>query len=264
MSFWVDIHAHLDDPKFAGDIDEVIRRAKEAKVEIILSNATSLESVVRTLDIAERFPGVYAALGIHPQEVKDVLPDFSRLADYLQHPKVVAIGEIGLDYYWDRNYIENQKRAFLIQIELARAYGLPIIVHSRESEQDMLSILKEHAQDIPVIWHCFSGGWEIVQALLPFRVAFSFGGVLTFPKAHRLREVVLSIPRERLFLETDAPYLAPQKKRGKRNEPAFLVYTATFLSELLGVSVEELQNLLINNFFAFFDQRNFLEKFGEL
>jgi len=264
MSFWVDIHAHLDDPKFAGDINEVVKRAEEAKVKIILSNATSLESVVRTLDIAERFPGVYAALGIHPQEVRDVLPDFSRLADYLRHPKVVAIGEVGLDYYWDRNYIENQKRVFLIQIELARTYGLPIIVHSRESEQDMLSILREHARDIPVIWHCFSGDREIVQALLPLKVGFSLGGVLTFPKAHRLREVVLSMPRERLFLETDAPYLAPQKKRGKRNEPAFLVYTATFLSELLGMSVGDLQNLLVNNFFAFFGQRNFLEKFGEL
>ncbi len=264
MNFWVDIHAHLDDPKFAGDINEVVKRAEEAKVKIILSNATSLESVVRTLDIAERFPGVYAALGIHPQEVRDVLPDFSRLADYLRHPKVVAIGEVGLDYYWDRNYIENQKRVFLIQIELARTYGLPIIVHSRESEQDMLSILREHARDIPVIWHCFSGDREIVQALLPLKVGFSLGGVLTFPKAHRLREIVLSMPRERLFLETDAPYLAPQKKRGKRNEPAFLVYTATFLSELLGMSVGDLQNLLVNNFFAFFGQRNFLEKFGEL
>ncbi len=264
MSFWVDIHAHLDDPRFAGDIEEVVRRAEEAKVRIVLSNATSLESIVRTLDIAERFPRVYAALGVHPQEIKDVLPDFSRLADYLRHPKVIAIGEVGLDYYWDRSYVENQKRAFLTQIELARAYDLPIIVHSRESEQDILSILREHARDIPVIWHCFSGDQEIVQALLPLKVGFSFGGILTFPKAHRLREVVLSIPRERLFLETDAPYLAPQKKRGKRNEPAFLVYTATFLGELLGMSVGELQNLLISNFFAFFGQKNFLEKFGEL
>lgn len=264
MSFWVDIHAHLDDPRFAGDIEEVVRRAEEAKVRVVLSNATSLESVVRTLDIAERFPRVYAALGIHPQEIKDVLPDFSRLADYLRHPKVIAIGEVGLDYYWDRSYVENQRRAFLTQIELARAYDLPIIVHSRESEQDILSILREHARDIPVIWHCFSGDQEIVQALLPLKVGFSFGGILTFPKAHRLREVVLSIPRERLFLETDAPYLAPQKKRGKRNEPAFLVYTATFLGELLGMSVGELQNLLISNFFAFFGQKNFLEKFGEL
>lgn len=264
MSFWVDIHAHLDDPRFAGDIEEVVRRAEEAKVRVVLSNATSLESVVRTLDIAERFPRVYAALGIHPQEIKDVLPDFSRLADYLRHPKVIAIGEVGLDYYWDRSYVENQKRAFLTQIELARAYDLPIIVHSRESEQDILSILREHARDIPVIWHCFSGDQKIVQALLPLKVGFSFGGILTFPKAHRLREVVLSIPRERLFLETDAPYLAPQKKRGKRNEPAFLVYTATFLGELLGMSVGELQNLLISNFFAFFGQKNFLEKFGEL
>lgn len=264
MSFWVDIHAHLDDPQFAGDIEEVVRRAEEAKVRIVLSNATSLKSIVRTLDIAERFPRVYAALGIHPQEIKDVLPDFSGLADYLRHPKVIAIGEVGLDYYWDRSYVENQKRAFLTQIEIARAYDLPIIVHSRESEQDILSILREHARDIPVIWHCFSGDQEIVQALLPLKVGFSFGGILTFPKAHRLREVVLSIPRERLFLETDAPYLAPQKKRGKRNEPAFLIYTATFLGGLLGMSVGELQNLLISNFSAFFGQKNFLEKFGEL
>jgi TatD DNase family protein len=264
MSFWIDIHAHLDDPGFAKDIEEVIKRAEEAKVKIIVSNATSLESALQTLAIAERFPEVYAALGIHPQEIKDVLPDFSRLADYLQHPKVVAVGEIGLDYYWDKSHVENQKRAFLTQIELARTYGLPVIVHSRESEQDVFSILKMYARDIPVIWHCFSGDREIVQKLLPLRVGFSFGGVLTFPKAHRVRETVLSVPRERLFLETDAPYLAPQKKRGKRNEPAFLVYTATFLSELLGMSVGDLQNLLVNNFFAFFGQRNFLEKFGEL
>jgi TatD DNase family protein len=264
MSFWIDVHAHLDDPKFAEDIEEVIKRAEEAKVKIIVANATSLESTLQTLAIAERFPRVYAALGIHPQEIKGVLPDFSRLADYLQHPKVVAVGEIGLDYYWDKSHVENQKRAFLAQLELARTYGLPVIVHSRESEQDVLSILKMYAQDIPVIWHCFSGDREIVQKLLPLRVGFSFGGVVTFPKAHRVRETALSVPRERLFLETDAPYLAPQKKRGKRNEPAFLVYTATFLCELLGIPVEDFQNLLVSNFFAFFGREKFLGEFGEL
>ncbi|HOA98863.1 MAG TPA: TatD family hydrolase [Candidatus Atribacteria bacterium] len=255
MSFWVDIHAHLEGEEFLKDREEVINRAQNAGVEIIVNAATSLSSIQETLKLVERYPSLYASVGIHPQEIGDELPDFSILEEYVRKEKVIAIGEVGLDYYWDRSHIEKQKEAFIQQIEVAEKFSLPLIVHSRESNKDLWQIIKEKVRDVVVIWHCFSGDEEILQEALPRAVYFSLGGVVTYPGATHLREVVQKIPLSRVLLETDAPYLPPQSRRGRRNEPAFLVETASFLAQLWGVSLLTLREKVWENFCSIFGRK---------
>ncbi len=255
MSFWVDVHAHLEGEEFLKDREEVINRAQSAGVEIIVNAATSLPSVQETLKLVERYPSLYASVGIHPQEIGDELPDFSILEEYVQKEKVLAIGEVGLDYYWDRSHIKKQKEAFIQQIELAEKFSLPLIVHSRESNRDLWQIIKERVREIVVVWHCFSGDEEILQEALLQPVYFSLGGVVTYPKATHLREVVKKIPLSRVLLETDSPYLPPQSRRGKRNEPAFLIETASFLAQLWGISLLTLREKVWENFYSIFGRK---------
>ena len=157
MSFWIDVHAHLEGEEFLKDREEVINRAKNVGVEIIVNAATSFSSVQETLSLVKRFPSLYASVGIHPQEIGDELPDFSIVEEYAQEEKVIAIGEVGLDYYWDKDHIQNQKEAFIRQIELAEKLSLPLIIHSRESNGEVWEIIKEKVREVTVVWHCFSG-----------------------------------------------------------------------------------------------------------
>ncbi|MGC8778651.1 MAG: TatD family hydrolase, partial [Candidatus Caldatribacteriaceae bacterium] len=192
--------------------------------------------------------GVYAALGVHPQEVKEEKPDFSELEKLLLSSRVMAVGEVGLDFYWEKRYAREQEEAFIAQIDLAERYNLPLIVHSRSAEERVLAILKERVHHVPVIWHCFSGSAEVLKEILSLGFYLSLSGIVTYPKAVALRKVVASLPLERVFLETDAPYLAPQKRRGMRNEPAFLFWTALFLADLWGIDSSALQERLFLNF----------------
>lgn len=248
MTFWVDIHAHLDDEAFASDLPQVIAHAREAGVQRIVTAATSLESSQKVLELVDLYPEVYGCVGVHPQEVRGEEVDLSFLEDFLKRAKILAVGEIGLDYFWDTTYAERQKEVFTAQVEIAEHYHLPVVVHSRKAEHEVFKILAEKAKNIPVVWHCFSGDVTFLREVLSRGWYVSFGGVVTYPKATKLREVARAVPLERFFLETDAPYLPPQGRRGKRNEPAFLVEVATFLSHLRGETLEEIRERLFANF----------------
>ncbi len=252
MTFWVDVHAHLDDGAFTPDLPAVVARAREAGVRVIVSAATSLESSEKVLELAHLYEEVYGCVGVHPQEVRGEGVDLSFLERFLGEEKILALGEIGLDYFWDTTYVKEQRAVFAAQVELAERYNLPIVVHSRRAERDVFAILTEKAKNIPVVWHCFSGDPMFLGEVLSRGWYISLGGVVTYPKAVVLREVARIIPLERLFLETDAPYLPPQTRRGKRNEPAFLVETATFLAHLRGEDPEDLRQHLFENFLQVF------------
>lgn len=248
MTFWVDVHAHLDDEAFALDLPEVLSRAQKAGVCAIITAATSLTSSLKVLELVRRYPEVYGCVGVHPQEVRGEEVDLSFLSDCRSEAKILALGEIGLDYFWDTTYVRQQKEVFVAQVEFAERYNLPVVVHSRKAEHDVFTVLVEKARNIPVVWHCFSGDFTLLHSILSRGWYISLGGVLTYPKAVKIREIAQAVPLERLFLETDAPYLAPQTRRGKRNEPAFLLETATFLAHLRGESIATICERLFENF----------------
>lgn len=255
MSFWVDVHAHLDDDAFRFDCEEVIERAKGVGIGTIISASVSISSSRRVLEITRRYPSVYAALGIHPQEVKSEEIDFSELERLITSPKVVAVGEVGLDYYWDRTHEREQEEVFIAQVEIAERNDLPLIVHSRAAERRVLEILAERVHHIPVVWHCFSGDVSLLQEVLLHGFYLSVNGIVTYPKATILRRSLAVVPRERIFLETDAPYLPPQGQRGKRNEPAFLFEVARFLAGFWNIDIQVLREQLWQNFQKVFGER---------
>jgi TatD DNase family protein len=249
----IDSHCHLDSAEFNEDRDAVIERAIAAGVTHMLAIGTGdgppdLEAGLR---LAEKHTAFFATVGIHPHDAAKASPgDFQRLADLLAHPKVLAIGEIGLDYHYDFSPREIQKKAFIQQMEIAAAAGKPIVIHTREAWDDTLALIEQHwtPNGIGGIMHCFSGGPGEARRALDLGFYLSFGGIVTFPKALEVQEAAKSAPRDRILVETDAPYLAPVPKRGKRNEPALIVHTARKLAELRGESYEELCDATTENF----------------
>jgi TatD DNase family protein len=246
----VDSHCHLDDAQFAEDREATIERALAAGVERMMAIGTGggppdLETAIR---LADRYVFFYATVGVHPHDAAKATPEtFEHLRDLASHPKVLAIGEIGLDYHYDFSPRDTQREVFVRQLELAREAGKPIVIHTREAWSDTIAILREHyAGD--GIFHCFTGGPAEAREALELGFHLSFGGVLTFPKAESVREAAGVTPLERLLIETDAPYLAPVPHRGKRNEPAFMVETARKLAVVLGISAEELATATTRNF----------------
>jgi TatD DNase family protein len=245
-----DTHAHLCYPKLEADLPAVVARARQAGVTRIVSIATDLETSRRTIEIAGEFDGVYAAVGLHPGDVPDVgMSDLGELARLAMAPKVVAIGETGLDYFRearrDMELRRLQKELFRAHLALARERQLPVVIHNREAEQDILEILGEHAAGLPETWrpwgvmHCFAGDASFAQACLEIGLLISFTGILTFKTAGALREVAAQVPLESVMLETDAPFLAPEPYRGKTNEPSYVPAIAAVLAAVKGVSVEE-------------------------
>lgn len=253
----IDTHAHLDFPEFAKDLDEVIQRARESGVETIITIGTDLASSRKAIVLSQRYPNIFATVGIHPHETKHIkdtdLPNagqasWSELEQLVDREKVVGIGEIGLDFYKDYSPHEVQKTAFIRQLRIARNYAKPIIIHSREAHQDCLEILRnEMGEQIRGVAHCFSGSTEVAKEYLKLGFYISVAGPVTFPTALKLRKVVKNIPVERLLLETDSPFLAPQPKRGKRNEPAYLVYCVEEFSRIYGLSVDEIARITTLN-----------------
>ncbi|HOL72751.1 MAG TPA: TatD family hydrolase [Bryobacteraceae bacterium] len=244
-----DSHCHLDDPQFDADRDAVIERARAAGVERLLAVGTGsgppdLEAGIR---IAERWPHIWATVGVHPHDAAKAVPEtFERVRELLEHPRVVAAGEIGLDYHYDFSPRHVQREVFARQVEIARAAGKPIIIHTREAWADTLSVLGPGPHR--GIFHCFSGGPEEAKQALELGFYISFSGVVTFPKAARVQEAVRIVPADRLLVETDAPYLAPVPRRGKRNEPAFVVETARKVAELRGETFEQVASVTWKNF----------------
>jgi TatD DNase family protein len=260
---FVDSHAHLDGKQFDSDREQVIARAREVGIQTIVAigNGDGPQDVDCGIRLAEKYDFIYATLGIHPHEARladdDAYQNMERLA---RHPKVIAWGEIGLDYYYDHSPRNLQKEVFIRQMELAAAVKLPIVIHCRPSEasdnawEDCLGLMREHwaAKGLGGILHCFTGNWPQAKRALDMGFMISFAGNVTFPKAQQIRDAALEVPLERMLIETDSPYLAPVPHRGKRNEPAFLKETARRLGELRGLSAEEIGQQTTRNFYKFF------------
>ena len=237
----IDSHAHLDGEKFADDRVAVIERARESGVVKIITMGDSLESSAQSVALAERFDPVYAAVGIHPEEAQPMTAATDdQLAAWAAQEKVVAIGEIGLDYYWEKDEEKRalQRAIFVRQLDLARQLKLPVCIHDREAHGDMMKILKAEGRGLRGVLHCYSGSWEMAAELLKGDWYFGIDGPLTYKNAAKLPEIVQRLPAERILVETDSPYLSPMPFRGKRNEPAHVLYVAKKAAELRGESLE--------------------------
>jgi TatD DNase family protein len=248
----VDSHCHLDDSKFDPDREQVIERALAAGVERLMAIGTGdgppdLETAIR---LADRYPFIFATIGVHPHDASKAVPDtFVKLQELSAHPKVLAIGEIGLDYHYDFSPREVQRQVFERQLEIAAQTGKPIVIHTREAWADTIALLSGTV--LPAcrgIMHCFTGDETQAREALDLGLHLSFGGVLTFPKADAVRQAARVTPDDRLLVETDCPYLAPVPHRGKRNEPAFVVDTVRRLAEVRGRTPEEMADLTTRNF----------------
>ncbi|MCL4504119.1 MAG: TatD family hydrolase [Deltaproteobacteria bacterium] len=235
-----DSHAHLDLEELLPDQSEVVGRAREAGVALIVNVATGLKDAPRVIETTGKYPGIWAAVGVHPHGAKNITePDLETLAEMAVHPRVIAIGEIGLDFYRRRSPAETQEHWFRRQLELAESLKKPVIIHTREATAATLTILREYRGRVRGVMHCFAGNLTEARDFLDLGMFLSFSGTLTYPKAGILREVAKEAPLDRLLVETDCPYLPPQPWRGKRNEPAYVVATARQLAEVRGLSLEE-------------------------
>jgi TatD DNase family protein len=252
----VDSHAHLDFSQFDADRQEVLARAQEAGVEIIVNAGAGLEASQAGVALAETYPQVYAAVGVHPHEAKTLNEDVqAELRDLAQHPKVVAIGEIGLDYYRDLSPRPIQRQAFQQQLALAKELGKPIIVHDREAHADVMNMLRQWVREShqPVgVMHCFSGDLAMAREVIAMGFYVSIPGPVTFTNAGRLPELVRVLPLERLLIETDCPYLTPHPHRGKRNEPAYVRLVAEAMARIRGISLEQVARITTANAQALF------------
>ena len=237
----IDSHAHLDGEKFADDRAAVVERAMASGVVKIITMGDSLESSARSVALTEEFESVYAAVGIHPEEAQPMTTATDdRLAAWAAQEKVVAIGEIGLDYYWEKDEEKRalQRAIFVRQLDLARQLRLPVCIHDREAHGDMMKILKAEGRGLRGVLHCYSGSWEMAAELLKGDWYFGIDGPLTYKNAAKLPEIVQRLPAERILVETDSPYLSPMPFRGKRNEPAHVLYVAKKAAELRSESLE--------------------------
>ncbi|AYG59160.1 TatD family hydrolase [Rhizobium jaguaris] len=254
----IDTHCHLDFADFAEERDAIVARAHEIGVKQMVTISTRVRKLDGLLAITEQYPSVFCSVGTHPnnadEELDIQIEDLVRLAK--QHEKVVAIGEAGLDYFYDTVKPEDQKTGFLRHIAAARETQLPLVIHSRSADEDMAAILTEETGKgaFPFILHCFSSGPALARTGVELGGYISFSGILTFPKSEELREIAKTIPHDRLLVETDAPYLAPKRWRGKRNEPSYVVNTAEVLADTIGVSMDEIAAITTENAFRCFSR----------
>src|ERR1700745_4302693 len=238
----VDSHCHLDFPDFADELDAVVARAQAAGVARIVTISTRVKRHDGLIAIAERFPEVYCSVGTHPQHAHEELDiGVDELVARTRHPKVVAIGEAGLDYHYDNRPRAAQEQGLRNHIAAARATGLPLVIHSRDADEDMARILEQETGKgaFPAVLHCFTGGRNLAQRAIALGLSISFTGIVTFKKSDELRAIAAGLPADRIRVETDAPYLAPGRHRGKRNEPAFVIETAKMLAQVRNVTLEE-------------------------
>jgi TatD DNase family protein len=253
----VDSHCHLDFPDFADALDDVVARARAADIGRIVSISTKVAKHDALVAIAERFPDVFCSVGTHPHYAHEE-PDVTtaELVTRTRHPKVVAIGEAGLDYHYDFSPRDAQERGFRRHIAAARETGLPLVIHAREADDDVARILEEESGQgpFPAVLHCFTGGPDLARRAIALGLSISFTGILTFKTSADLRAIAAELPADRILVETDAPYLAPGKFRGKRNEPAYVVETAKVLAETRGVSFDDIARQTNDNFFRLFSK----------
>ncbi|MGJ4910476.1 TatD family hydrolase [Bradyrhizobium sp. HKCCYLS2033] len=253
----VDSHCHLDFPDFAEDLDGIVTRAAAAGVGRMVTISTRVRRLPELLAIAERFDNVYCSVGTHPHNAdeEDGIPAEELIA-LTRHPKVVALGEAGLDNFHDHGSKDAQERGFRVHIAAARDTGLPLVIHTREADEQCSRILEEEMARGPfnAVLHCYTGGRELAMKAIDLGLHISFTGIVTFKKSEALRALAAEVPADRIMVETDAPYLAPGKFRGKRNEPAYVVETAKVLAETRGVSLEEFSQQTTETFFKLFSK----------
>ncbi|MCR6501876.1 TatD family hydrolase [Shinella sp. CPCC 101442] len=253
----IDTHCHLDFPDFAVERDDIVARAHAAGVRQMITISTRVKKFPEILAIAESYPSVFCSVGTHPHNADEELDiTVAELVALSKHPLVVAIGEAGLDYFYDNAPREAQAIGLTNHIAAARETGLPLVIHSRSADEDMAAILSDETEKgaFPFLLHCFSSGPELARIGVELGGYVSFSGILTFPKSEELREIARTVPLERMLVETDAPYLAPKPFRGKRNEPAYVAHTAAVLAETVGVSVEEIARITTENAFRIFSK----------
>lgn len=254
----IDTHCHLDFADFEAERDDIIARAEEAGVSQMVTISTRVRKLDALLAITEKYPNVFCSVGTHPNNANEELDvtsaDLVALAN--RHEKIVAIGEAGLDYFYDTQTPQDQKAGLLQHISASRETQLPLVIHSRAADDDMAEILRSETEKgaFPFILHCFSSGQSLADTGVELGGYVSFSGILTFPKSTELREIAASVPLDRLLVETDAPYLAPKRWRGKRNEPSYVVNTAEVLAEVKGISYEEMARITTENAFRVFSR----------
>jgi len=245
----IDSHAHLDDRRFDRDRDRLIKSLKEFGVELVINPGADLSSSIKAVSLAEEYDNIYAAVGVHPHSAKEMDEStIGLLKSFTNREKVIAIGEIGLDYYYDNSPRDVQRKRFIEQLNLAKEVNLPVIIHSREANKDTFDILKE-AQDgsLRGVMHCFSGSVEMAMEYIKLGFYISLAGPVTFKNARVPKEVAKAVPLDKLMIETDAPYLTPEPYRGKRNEPIYVRYVAGTIAELKGLTFEEVAKQTAEN-----------------
>ncbi len=253
--YLVDSHCHLDFPDFADELDTIVERAMDAGVRRMVTISTRVKKFHQVLAIAEQFEPVYCSVGTHPHNADEELDvTVDQLVQLASHPKVVAIGEAGLDYHYDKSPREAQQTGFRNHIAAARITGLPLVIHARSADADMMQILREETQRgaFPAILHCFSSSRQLAECGLESGMMVSFSGILTFKNSQEIRDIARDVPLDRLLVETDAPYLAPVPMRGKRNEPSFVTHTASVLADVKGISESDISRITSENFFQTF------------
>lgn len=248
-----DSHAHMDDEKFDEDREAVLKRALENGVTHILNPGACMASSARAVALSQQYDFIYAAVGVHPHEAESVVADnYRQLAEWAQETKVVAIGEIGLDYFYDFSPREVQQRVFIEHLDLARQLKLPIIIHDRDAHGDTLEIIKKEGKGLTGVFHCFSGSMEMAHEVLKLGFYLSVGGTVTFKKSAKLKTIVPNMPLDRLLLETDCPYLTPEPYRGQRNEPAYVSLAAQEIARLRNTDPETIAAAAAHNTMTLF------------
>lgn len=250
---FADSHCHLNFPDLVNQLDQVLERMQTAGVTQALCVGTSLEELPAVMQVAEKVPYIYASVGVHPDYEETTEPSVAQLVELAKHPKVVAIGETGLDYFRLTGDLEWQRERFRTHIRAARACTKPLIIHTRSAAEDTLRLMREEGADEPSgVMHCFTESLEVAQAAIELGFYISFSGIVTFKNAAALREVARTIPLERMLIETDSPYLAPVPHRGKTNEPSYVPHVASCIAEVRGITVEQVADVTMHNYLALF------------
>jgi len=253
----VDSHCHLNFPEFKDNVDEVVKRAGDNDVAYMQTICTHLSEFPDVLAIAEKYDNMWCSVGVHPNNVDDEpLVDVAALEKLTEHPKVIGVGETGLDFYYESSHREKQRESFIRHIHVARKTGLPVIVHTRDADEETVECLMEEEQKgkLNGVIHCFSTGINLAYAAIELGMYISISGIVTFKKAKELQDIVKDLPLNKLLVETDAPYLAPTPHRGKTNEPSYTRHTAEFIADLKGISYEEVAKTTTENFFRLFNK----------
>lgn len=246
----IDSHAHLDDKRFDGDREYIIQNLRENGVELVLNIGADLQTSINSVNLAKEYENIYAVVGVHPHSAKDVTDEtLEKIRELAKEEKVVAIGEIGLDFHYDNSPRDIQRKQFKAQLKLAKELDLPVVIHSREATQETFDIIKEEVEDggLRGVLHAFSGSPEIAREYIKLGFLISIGGPITFKNARVVKEVAREIPLEHMLIETDCPYLTPVPYRGKRNEPIFVKYVAKEIAEIKGEDVEEVIRITNEN-----------------